>query len=107
MLLFPANWPSARQILDSHQTLKVGDFVPDGPPETECGFVVREVKRARLLLIESTTHLPLSWRQRGLAQLYWTWSFRLTPVDDGRATRIVFRGAPGHAPGGLPRAPTS
>lgn len=91
VLLFPDNWPSAQEILDSYQTLKVGDFVPDGAPETECGFVVREVEPSRLLLLESTTHLPLTWRQKGLAQLHWTWSFRLTPVDDGRATRVVFR----------------
>jgi hypothetical protein len=45
------------------QVLKVGDFVPDGPPATECGFVVREVEPRRLLLLESTTHLQLSWRQ--------------------------------------------
>lgn len=91
VLLFPDNWPSAQQILDSYQSLEVGDFVPDGAPETECGFVVRVVEPTERLLLESTTHLPLSWRQRGLAHLHWTWSFRLTPVDDGRATRVVFR----------------
>ncbi|WP_189671049.1 hypothetical protein [Promicromonospora soli] len=91
LLLFPDNWPSAQHILDSYQTLKIGDFVPDGAPETECGFLVREVEPGRRLLLESTTHLPLSWRQRRLAHLHWTWSFRLTPVDDGRATRLVFR----------------
>lgn len=91
LLLFPDNWLSAQRILDSYQTLEVGDFVPDGAPETECGFVVREVEPGQRLLLESTTHLPLAWRQRRLAQLHWTWSFRLTPVDDGRATRLMFR----------------
>jgi hypothetical protein len=45
-LLFPDNWPSSRQILDNYQTLEVGDFIPDGSPQTECGFVVREVEPA-------------------------------------------------------------
>jgi hypothetical protein len=91
VLMFPDNRPSAEQILDGYRTLDVGDFVPDGPPETECGFIVRDVEPGRLLLLESTTHLPLSWRQRGLAHLHWTWSFQLTPADDERATRLVFR----------------
>lgn len=90
-LLFPANRPSADRILDDLQALRVGDFVPDGAPETECGFVVREVADADHLLLESSTHLPLSWRRRGVARLHWTWSFRLTPIDGGRATRLVFR----------------
>jgi hypothetical protein len=71
--------------------LAVGDFVPDGPPETECGFVVAEVERDRHLVLHSTSHLPLAWRRRGLAGIDWTWSFVLTPVDGGRRTRLVFR----------------
>ena len=90
-LLFPENWPSSRRILDSYQTLEVGGFIPDGSPQTECGFVVREVEPGERLLLESTTHLPLTWRQKGLAHLHCTWSFRLMPVDDGRATRVMFR----------------
>lgn len=90
-LLFPENWPSSRRILDSYQKLEVGDFIPDGPPKTGCGFVVLEVRPGERLVLESTTHLPLTWRQTGVARLQWTWSFRLTPVDDGRATRVVFR----------------
>ncbi|GAA4062917.1 SRPBCC family protein [Agromyces indicus] len=90
-LLFPDNWPSASRIHDEFQSLEVGDVIPDGAPETMCGFTVREVVAAERLVLESTTHLPLSWRQRDLARLHWTWSFRLTPVDGGRATRLVFR----------------
>lgn len=90
-LLFPDNWPSAARILEEFQTLHVGDFVPDGAPDTECGFIVREIEPSARLLLESTTHLPLSWRQRGLAQLDWTWSFLLAPVEGGRSTRLVFR----------------
>jgi hypothetical protein len=26
-----------------------------------------------------------------MARLHWTWSFLLTPVEDGRASRLVFR----------------
>jgi hypothetical protein len=91
VLLFPDNWPSASRIHDEFQALEVGDVIPDGPPETVCGFTVREVEAARRLVLESTTHLPLSWRQRDLARLHWTWSFQLDPVDRGRATRLVFR----------------
>jgi hypothetical protein len=43
-LLFPTNAPSADRVLAEHQHLDVGDFIPDGPPETGCGFVVREVE---------------------------------------------------------------
>lgn len=91
VLLFPDNWPSASRIHDEFQALEVGDVIPDGPPETVCGFTVREVVPAERLVLESTTHLPLSWREQDRARLHWTWSFRLTPVDGGRATRLVFR----------------
>jgi hypothetical protein len=91
VLLFPDNRPSAEAILEEYQTLRVGDVVPDGAPETECGFVVREVAPEHHLLLESTTHLPLSWRRKGTARLHWTWCFSLRPVDGGRATRFVFR----------------
>jgi hypothetical protein len=90
-LLFPANGPSAKTLLPGYDDLVVGDFVPDGAAETECGFVVAEVERERHLVLHSTSHLPLTWRQRGLAGIDWTWSFVLTPVDGGRRTRFVFR----------------
>lgn len=89
-LLFPANAPSADRLLGLVD-LAIGDFVPDGPPETECGFDVVHVEFARSLVLESRTHLPLSWRLRHLAALHWTWSFVLAPVDGGRATRLAFR----------------
>ena len=91
VLLFPDNWPSAEHIHGELQSLVVGDFVPDGAPDTECGFTVRDVEAAEHLLLESTSHLPLAWRRAGLARLHWTWSFTLTPVDAGRSTRLVFR----------------
>jgi hypothetical protein len=91
VLLFPENRPSAEHIHAEFQSLAVGDFVPDGAPETECGFVVREVDRNDHLLLESDSHLPWSWRRRGLARLHWTWSFTLTPTGSGRSTRLVFR----------------
>lgn len=91
VLLFPDNWPSTETIVEDYQSLTVGDFVPDGAPETECGFVVRELAPEQHLLLESTTHLPLTWRRKGRAHLRWTWCFVLRPVDGGRATRLVFR----------------
>lgn len=92
-LMFPDNSPSAGRLLPEYQRLDVGDFVPDGPPETECGFVVREVRPAADLVLYSTSHLPLSWRTRGLARISWTWSFVLTPVEtrSGLGTRLAFR----------------
>jgi hypothetical protein len=42
-LLFPANGPSATLVVPELQGLAVGDFVPDGPPETKTGFIVEEL----------------------------------------------------------------
>jgi len=90
-LLFPANRASADVVRPDLQDLVVGDFVPDGPPEAECGFVVEELEPGRWLVLHSTSHLPLTWRRRGLASVDWTWVFSLRSLDDGRATRLVFR----------------
>jgi hypothetical protein len=92
-LLFPANAPSADRILPEHQQLEVGDVIPDGPPDSECGFVVREVEPESHLVLFSTSHLPLTWRRRGLAGVSWTWTFVLTPVEtpSGPGTKFVFR----------------
>jgi hypothetical protein len=88
-LLFPANRPSATRIIPELQHLEVGDFVADGAPETKCGFVVQHVAPERSLVLRSTSHLPLKWRDR--ASLDWSWAFVLTPIDDGQATRFHFR----------------
>jgi hypothetical protein len=39
-LFFPANWPSAGRVIPELQHLAVGDFIPDGAPETGCGLIV-------------------------------------------------------------------
>ena len=91
VLFFPDNLPSADAVLPEYDALRVGDLVPDGPPETGCGFVVRDVRPGTGLVLESTTHLPASWRARGIARLHWTWSFELTPAEGGTATRLHFR----------------
>lgn len=90
VLLFPDNLPSATHLIEEHQHVQVGDVIPDGPPCAECGFEVREVEPGRRLVLHSTTHLPLRWRRSGRS-VTWTWSFDLTPVADGAATRLVFR----------------
>jgi hypothetical protein len=41
-LLFPANWPSADRLIPELQDIKIGLFIPDGPPETKCGFIVED-----------------------------------------------------------------
>jgi hypothetical protein len=88
-LLFPANGPSADRIVPELQHLSVGSFIPDGPPETECGLVVQQIEPNRALVLRSNSHLPVSWRSR--AVLDWTWTFVLSPLDDGRRTRFHFR----------------
>lgn len=87
-LLFPANGPSADRIIPELQAIDVGTFIPDGPPETECGLIVEEIERERALVMRSSSHLPMSWRSR--ATLDWSWAFVLTPLDEGR-TRFHFR----------------
>jgi hypothetical protein len=90
-LLFPANWPSANRIIPGLQEIHLGDFIPDGAPETECGFIVERLEPQRSLALHSTSHLPASWRERHKATLDWTWAFSLTPIDDGHRTRFLFR----------------
>jgi hypothetical protein len=88
-LLFPANGPSANQLLPEHQQLEVGDRVLDGPPEADCWFTVEQLEPDRLLVLRSTRHLPASWRQRGLG-MDWIWSWQLSQPDPGR-TRLIQR----------------
>jgi len=88
-LLFPANWPSATTILPGLQDRRVGDFIPDGPPESGCGFVIEGLTPREALVLHSTTHLPMAWRRAG-ARLDWTWVFVLVELEGGR-TRLVFR----------------
>jgi hypothetical protein len=88
-LFFPQNLPSADRLVPAFQHLDVGDFVPDGDFDTLCGFVVVEEVPDHHLVLRSTSHLPLSWRRRGLAEVDWTWAFVLVPVPGG--TRLIFR----------------
>ena len=88
-LLFPVNWPAATRIIPELQGRAVGDFIPDGPPESDCGFVVERLDPAEALVLHSTTHLPMSWRRAG-AWLDWTWTFCLTDLGEA-GTRLVFR----------------
>jgi len=88
-LLFPANGPSADRIIPELQDLQVGDFVPDGRPETKTGFIVDVLTPDRCLVLHSTSHLPMSWRDH--ATVDWSWVFNLTPLDGGQRTRYLFR----------------
>ena len=90
-LFFPANRPSADRIIPELQAVRVGDFIPDGAPETECGFIVEHVEPQRALVLHSTSHLPPSWRERRRAELDWSWTFVLLPLKNGRRTRFLFR----------------
>ena len=59
-------------IIPALQQLEVGDFVPDGPPEAQCGFTVEELVPNRALVLHSTSHLPGRWRDH--AVLDWSWA---------------------------------
>jgi hypothetical protein len=88
-LLFPLNWPSANRIIPELQDIHVGDFIPDGAPETKTGLIVEQLEPGRAMALHSTSHLPLSWRDR--ASLDWSWVFVLIPLDQGQRTRFLFR----------------
>jgi hypothetical protein len=90
-LLFPANWPSANRLIPELQGISVGDFIPDGAPDTHCGFIVERVEPGRALVLHSTSHLPAGLQGKYGAALDWSWVFVLTPLDDGRRTRFLFR----------------
>jgi hypothetical protein len=90
-LLFPANGPSATNVITELQDLIVGDFVPDGAPATKTGFIVEELAPNRALVMHSTSHLPENWRETQRASLDWSWTFVLTPIDGGTRTRYLFR----------------
>jgi hypothetical protein len=90
-LLFPANRASADHVVEKFQDLQVGDFIPDGAPETECGFIVEELEPLRLLVLHSRSHLPLEWRRSGRASVDWTWVFNVVPLDSGGRARLIFR----------------
>jgi hypothetical protein len=90
-LLFPANRASADHIVEELQDLQVGDFVPDGLPETECGFIVEQLERPQLLVLHSTSHLPLEWRRNGTAAVDWSWVFHVVPLESDGRSRLIFR----------------
>ncbi len=90
-LFFPANEPSATRIVPELQRLVVGDFVPDGAPETGTGLHVVSIDPERALVLRSSSHLPASWRRSGRAALDWSWAFVLEPIDGDRRTRFRFR----------------
>jgi hypothetical protein len=90
-LFFPANWPSADRLIPELHDIKIGSFIPDGPPETKCGFVVEELDSGRVLVLRSTSHIPESWRTKYGASLNWSWTFSVAPLDKGRRTRFHFR----------------
>jgi uncharacterized protein YndB with AHSA1/START domain len=89
-VLFPANAPSADLVVAELEQTRVGDFIPDGPPETHTGFVVEALDPHHHLVLRSTTHLPPGWAERFGAWIDWTWAFVLTPAGNGK-TRFILR----------------
>ena len=101
VVLFPDNGPSADRILPEYQSLTVGDQIPDGPPAAQCAFTVVDLVPQRCLVLRSTSHLPLAWRERGSAGVDWTWAFMLRRAHRGEGTRLVFRWRALSSPGWL------
>ena len=64
------------------------DMIPDGVPRNSF-FWVFEVRRARELVLYSSSHIPARLGRRLWAD--WTWSFRLEPINGGAATRLLTR----------------
>jgi hypothetical protein len=89
-LFFPGNRASADTILPKHQHLEVGDHIPDGPPETDCFFVVELLEPAKMLVLRSWTHLPPQIRKDARNKMEWTWAFYLDQVAE-KETRFLFR----------------
>ena len=89
-LLFPANAPSADRILFQYQNLRVGDRIPDGPPETHCFFQVEILEPNQLLVLRSWTHLPPQLRDDPCVRMEWTWTFHLNQLNESE-TRLHFR----------------
>jgi hypothetical protein len=86
-LLFPANAPSATEIVPEFQGLAVGDHIPDGPPESECFFVVERLEPPNLMVLRSRSHLP-PWPKD--AWLNWVWTYVVADAG-GDATRVLLR----------------
>jgi hypothetical protein len=53
-LLFPLNWPSANRIIPELQHIQLGDFIPDGAPETKTGLIVEALEPGRAMALHST-----------------------------------------------------
>ena len=89
--LFRMENPSAGRLVPELQHLAVGDRIPDGPPDTAWYDVVG-LEPERSLVLHSTTHLPVQWREnpRVRAWVDWSWVFVLEPVGTS-STRLVLR----------------
>jgi hypothetical protein len=88
-LLFPQNAASADRVLPEFQSLRVGDRIPDGPPELGCFFTVEEIETNHHLVLRSNTHLPPQLLGKDWAEMNWTWVFVVEPTETG--TRFQFR----------------
>lgn len=89
-LLFPDNWASADRLEpELVRDLRVGDVFPDGKPGT-AELVVDQVDAPHVLVLHSTTHVPVEWRERWGASIDWVWTFVLDELPGGR-TRLQLR----------------
>ncbi len=90
----PVWMPSADRILPEFQDLKVGDIVPDGPPDTAY-FTVVAMEPEKFLALHSTTHVknlaPGFLQDTRLApDGEFSWVFVLDESAPGQ-TRLILR----------------
>jgi hypothetical protein len=86
-LMFRRTGLVQNRIIPGLQEIHRGDFIPDGAPETKCGFIVERLEQQRTLALHSTPHLPASWRNRHEATLDWSWvSYSSPPTGSAGAS---------------------
>ena len=86
--------PPAEKILPEFQNLKIGNIIPDGPPDTAYYEVV-DLEPNRALVLRATTHfkymaprftIGTKFEPRGV----WSWAFILDPLPES-GTRLTSR----------------
>ena len=86
--------PPADEILPEYQDLKVGDIIPDGPPDSAY-YEVMDLDPLQHMVLRATTHFkyiapPFLKGTRFEPSGVWSWAFILEPVADLQ-TKLISR----------------
>jgi hypothetical protein len=81
--------PAANEILPEYQHIKVGDIIPDGPPDSAYYEVV-EIEPNHLLLLYATTHFnymapQFIYKTKFAPRGAFCWAFIITEIDTNRS----------------------